>query len=362
MNAQRQGIPFRPDYSAAGARPAVHLERACFASALAVITKGFDTSIAKQRWSDDAVVPLLLKAATAPASLTDAGWAGMLAREVVGDFIASLQPLSAAAKLFAAAPSASLDGVASISFPKRANAIAASDVLWVAEGAPIPVKRYSITGATLGPAKKLGVMVAASRQLMESDAAETALTLMLRESASLSLDASVFSNVAASAARPAGILAGIAALTPSTAGADAQIGDLEKLAAAISGTSAGLAYVGHPRQINSIRLRRGNTFPRDVSLWPTVGVAEGTLIALDPAAVVSAFGVAPEIRSSIEVSMHLEDTTPQHIGTVGSPNVVAAPATSLWQVDGVGVRLLLPAAWSVRAAGAIAWTTGVTWG
>jgi capsid protein len=365
MNAptRQQGVPFKPDYAAAGSRPAVHLERACIASAMAVIRKSYDTSIARDRWADDQVVPLLLRAATAPAALTDAGWAGTLARQVVGDFVSSLQPISAAAKLFAAAPSASLDGVATISFPKRASPIAASDVMWVSEAGVVPVKKYPITGVQLGPTKKLGVIVAATRQLMESSSAESALTLMLRESAAFSLDASVFSSTAASASRPAGILNGIAPLTATAGGQDdALSSDLEKLAAAIAPVSSGIAFIMNPRQGYSVRIRRGSTFARDIPIWTTTAVAEGTLIALDPAAIVSAFGVTPEIRSSIEVSLHLEDTAPAHIGTPGTPNVVAAPAHSMWQIDGVATRLLLPAAWAVRSPGAIAWLASATWG
>jgi hypothetical protein len=96
-------------------------------------------------------------------------------------------------------------------------------------------------------------------------------------------------------------------------------------------------------------------------VWPTLGVAAGTVIALDPAAFASAFGPDPEISSSTETLVHLEDTTPAQIGTAGSPNVVAAPTRSLFQTDAIAVRLILRCAWTWRVPGAVSWIQNATW-
>jgi hypothetical protein len=55
----------------------------------------------------------------------------------------------------------------------------------------------------------------------------------------------------------------------------------------------------------------------------------------------------------------MEDTSPQQIGT--APNVVAAPARSLWQTDSIAIRCILDAAWALRSTGAVAWVQSATW-
>ena len=74
--------------------------------------------------------------------------------------------------------------------------------------------------------------------------------------------------------------------------------DLSALAAAIAPVTSGLAFVMNPKQANAVRLRRGTTWPADVPVWSSIGVAAGNVVALDPAAIVSAFDAAPEIRAS----------------------------------------------------------------
>ena len=45
-------------------------------------------------------------------------------------------------------------------------------------------------------------------------------------------------------------------------------------------------------------------------------------------------------------TLHMEDTTPLPIGTVGTPNVIAAPTRSLWQTDTLGLRLTTEMSWT----------------
>ena len=54
----------------------------------------------------------------------------------------------------------------------------------------------------------------------------------------------------------------------------------------------------HARQAAALRLRRGSLWDPSVPLWPTIAIAPGTVIACDPAAIVSAFGSDPEVRAS----------------------------------------------------------------
>jgi hypothetical protein len=322
--------------------------------------RGGPEKVLRDRWSDDQVTPIVLKAATDPATLAISGWAGILASTVTGDYVSTLSKTSAAAAVFARAFRADLDGIASVLLPRRVTPPAAADVNWVAPGDPIPAGQISLSGATLGPAKKLAVMVALTRTLMESSAAETVLTTMLRESVSFSLDATVFSTLAATTARPAGILNGIAGLTATAGGGTAAMeGDLEQLAAAVSDAVGDVVLITHPRQALAIRIRSPQL---GIPVYSTRAIAAGTVIMLDPQALAVSFGTDPRFEASIEGVLHLDDTTPLPIGTAGSPNTVAAAARSLWQTDCVALRCILPAAWVNRQPGSFAWLSSATWG
>lgn len=348
-------------------RSGIYLERACVAAAKHATLPFSGTSvddIIRTSWTEGAdITGLILRGVSSPATSTNSTWAASLATSAVSDFVSSLGPISAGAKLLDAAVRVDLTGINSISFPSRSGAIDPAAVQWVVEGAPIPVGQFAVTSATLGPMRKLGILTALTRETAEHGSGETILTTLLRESAALALDTSLFSNVAASSSRPAGLLNGVSALPAAANGDDAAMSsDLTALANAISDESTGIAFVMHPGQAFAARLRRGTTFPADIPIWPTLGVAEGTVIALDPTALVSAFGAAPEITASAESLLHMESASPLQIssGTQGS-GVLATPERSLFQTDCIGLRLILRAAWTWRAAGAISWIQNTTW-
>ncbi|MBR1190076.1 phage major capsid protein [Bradyrhizobium sp. AUGA SZCCT0160] len=326
------------------------LTRAAFVYALA----------AHQKIDLDAAKLQIAKAAVNPATTTTAAWAGNLSTQAVGDFVKSLAPISGASQVFERAFRSSLAGVNSILLPRRTAVPAAGSVPWVEQGMPIPVQNLSVTGVTLGPEKKLGVIVALTNETMASSAAEAVVTQMLRENAAMSLDATLFSNAAATAAAPAGLLNGISALTAVSGGGEtAMVGDLMQLSDAIADATGDIVIIAHPKQANTIRIRRGNTF--DIPVFATRGVPAGTVIALDPQALAVGFGTEPKFESSIEAVIHQEDTSPVALGTVGSPNVVAAPSRSLFQTDCTSLRMLLPAAWAIRAPNSIAWVSAANW-
>jgi hypothetical protein len=339
----------------------VYLKRAVYAAAIHAANpyESSPAAIAAAHWPGDSVTPVILKATSAPATTTDSAWASSLAQAVVGDFIASLAPISAAAGVLNAAMRVSLAGVASISFPQRSGAITAAPVAWVAEGAPIPAAQLTTSrNVTLGPACKLAILTVMTRELLEHGSGQTVLSTMLAENVSAALDTTLFGNAAATTTQPAGLLNGVTALTPATAGVDAMNTDLTALAAAISTVTTGLAYVCNPKQAAAINIRRVAPLPAPV--WPTIWVPAGTVIALDPLALVSAFGAAPEITTTNEGLIHME-TSPAQIGVAGTPNVVAAPTRSMFQQDLVAVRLILRAAWAWRVPGAISYMSAVTW-
>jgi hypothetical protein len=334
----------------------MYLERACFACVQRALIPTEPQSyqeFVEKHWPDDDITPYVTRAVVPPAMTSDVTMGALLA-EVLADFVASLAPISASANLFANAVHVTLDGAYTVRLPRRSGPINANSVPWVVEGGAIPVPLLALENVVVGPVKKMAAIIPYTRELDEKSNAEEVFTLLLRETAALQLDVSVFSNQAATPARPAGILNGVAPLTPATASDSAMHTDLGKLAGAIGTVTSGLAYVGHPNQINAIRLRYGATWSADIPLWPTLGVAAGTVIALDPAAVVTAYGPDPSFDTTNVALLQTSDTP-------NSNALVTGPTLSTFQTDSVALRLILEAAWNARLAGAVAWMQNVTW-
>jgi hypothetical protein len=207
----------------------------------------------------------------------------------------------------------------------------------------------------LGPVKKLAGIAVVTREVAESSAAQEVITQVLRENTAMSLDAALFSNAAATVARPAGILSGVAALPAATGGGEtAMMADLRALAAAISGATANLAIAANPAQGNAIRLSRGTMFPPEVQVWASIAIPAGTVIALDPAAFSSGFGSVPEEISSTVAMLQMDTAPPDY--------PLAGPKTQeLWQVDCIATMLRLRCAWIWRVNNAVAWIQGASW-
>lgn len=348
-------------------RRTLHLERAAIAAArYALRPRGIESAaeVAKQAWPDDRTTPLLLaKGAVGPVSTTGSGWADVLAPKVVGEFIGALAPQSAAARLVAASGlSLSLAGIGAMTIPGRQTR-PATDVAWVGEGAPAPARSVNLSGVQIGPMRKLASFCALTREAVLRTDGERVVRTILREDVAASLDASLFSTGAATAERPAGLLNGLTPLAASSETGEAAIlADLEALAikVASAGGSGALAYIMAPQQAASAQLRLGRD--RAVEIWPSLGVPAGTVIAIEPPAFVSAFGSEIEIDASMSAAMHMESTDPRQIGQSGSPATVAAPVLSAFQSDLVLLRVILDAAWTMRAPGRVAFINSVTWG
>jgi hypothetical protein len=214
------------------------------------------------------------------------------------------------------------------------------------------VLQFVLEAVPLDSAKKLVAVCVLTRELFEHSAANQVMRTLLAENVAAALDASLFSNVASSTSRPAGILNGVSPLTAAAAGATAMATDLSALAKAIAPVTTGLVFVAHPNQAAMIALNRGTTFPQ-IEVWPTLGVAAGTVIALGP---------EPEISASTETLLHMESATPLPIATgVQGSGVIATPAKSMFQIDAVALKIRLRAAWAWRTSGAVAWVASTNW-
>jgi hypothetical protein len=328
----------------------IHLERACFSLLRRDLINDHRSieDFVGHRWDGDLITPLVFRATQSPSATTDANMSALLT-QVTGDFVASLAPMSAAAKLFDFAVQANLDGISSMLIPRRAGPIDPNKAQWIDEGAPVLVPTIPLEGMVLGPMKKLGSLIVFTQELAEhsSNAEEVFRTLMI-ETVSVQLDASVLSNLAATTARPAGILNGVAPI----AGSTDMAADLGKLAGAIGSVTSNLAFVGHPNQINAIRMKYGSNWSADILLIPTVGVASGTVIAIDPLALAASFG-EPKISTSSVAMVQMDDAP--------SANPMDGPTRSLFQSYCMGLRVLLDVAYVLRLTGSVAWTNSAQW-
>jgi hypothetical protein len=301
MNTPR---PFLPSDRAARNRPPGAFERAAYVLALHAAAREFQSPelLAKSLFGkDDAIVPLV-RAVTSPATTTSNTWAGDLAAAgAVGDFVASLAPLSAAARLISAGLSVSLAGVNTMGIPRRSGGVASSDVSWTAQGAPIAVRQIVFDNVSLGPMHKLATIAGLSHEVVAQADGERLVGLMLREDVAASLDASIFSTSVGTADRPPGLLAGLTTLgaTSTVSGTEsAMLGDLEKLAGAVisAGGSGNIVYVASPKQYASAVLRLGSD--RRVTIWPSAALAAGVVVAIEPLAFVSAISPQPKLEAA----------------------------------------------------------------
>ena len=147
----------------------------------------------------------MLRAASAPATTTKAGWAKELAGIAVYDLIQSVTSLSAGVDLIDRALKINMDGIAEAHVPGRVvNAAAAG--AWVGEGSPALVRALSFADAAVLRPRKLVVHTVVTREMAESSNIEAVLRQTLGEATGLALDLVMFSNAAGDATKPPGCL------------------------------------------------------------------------------------------------------------------------------------------------------------
>ena len=259
-------IPLRADPAALVLRNVTALARVCIAKAVAKLeSRGDERAILKDRWPDDSVAPLILRAASAPDTITNMP---ALAASIVSDIVSTLGPASAGARLLQAGLQLTFDRYAQINIP--ALQAISTQALFVGEGSPIPVHDLVSTSSALVP-RKLATIVALSREMVETSNAEALVTDALLRSVGLALDAVLFDATAGDAIRPAGLRAGIAALTATASPAgpdDAMIEDLTNVGGAVSVLGADPIFIVAPPRAIEIQLRARR------SPYPYVGAAE----------------------------------------------------------------------------------------
>jgi hypothetical protein len=357
----RSPIPLRPDYSARRAT-GLPLVRAAAAHLIAHLENGYASDTAERLWPRDADTKLVAKAASIPATVSTSAWASTFAETALADFVISMGPASAAAALLARGLQLNFDSRAAIMVPGILSA--AANVGFVQEGAPIPVRQFSIAGPTLSP-RKFAVISTFLSTIFDysTPTIESLVRDVLTQSVGLALDAALLDANAGDATRPPGLRNGISALTASTdpVRAEAMAADIAALVnavAGVAGSAGALTFVAAPAQAAALRLWAPNTFRYEV--LASSGLASGVVICIAPNALVSAVDPAPRFEISKEATLHL-DTAPLPIGSPGSPATVAAPTENLFQLDAVGLRMIMQVAWALRNAGGLAWLQTTRW-
>lgn len=336
------------DHSSSFARdPMRSLARAALARAMCRVDRSIKPEeFAAKHWEFDDDARLILRAATAPHSMTDTS----ALVQVVAAVLPMLYPQSAAAQLFNICPKVTLGPESGGVTVPSAGLV---PVAFVAEGAAKPVVQGLTSGARLDPHKIAGITVASS-ELFATANAEAFMQSMLAESAGPALDAVVFSDAAASAAAPAGLLNGLSAI-PADSGAgksDAMIADLAALGGAI-GPIAGagpVAIVTNLAQTLSLLFRSGGTAP-NISILTTGALPPGTVVAVAGNAVASAMGV-PEFDTNTQTTLSMNDSATAWPG---------GPVSSMFQTASVAIKMILNVSWARRSNSGVAYMTGVAW-
>jgi len=338
--------------------------------------------IAEQRpqYGDDETkisCELILRAASAPAITTVAGWAQELVQTDYADLMPLLMPAAILTRLSAKGMTLNFGNTGRIIIPTRSRTptIAGS---FVGEGLAIPVRQGAFTSQTVVP-KKLAVISVWTREMADHSipAIEGLIREAIQQDTSVAVDSVLIDANAATAVRPAGLLNGVTVTTATAGGGMAAlIGDIKALIGALTVSTYGNlrspVFLMNPSDILAVTLTqatntgifpfreeiRGGTL-NTVPVIDSATVPAKTMILVDAADFVVVGGGAPRLETSDQATLHMEDTTPLEL--VASPSTVAAPQRSLFQTDSIALRMVMPLNWIQRRAGTVAWTQNVTW-
>jgi hypothetical protein len=339
------------------------------------VTQRDPLQVLEERYRDHEATNVFVRAAVDPGKTTVSGWASELVETETVAFLETLRDISFYPRL--AELGANLQfgpGRGQIKIPSRSSTPSISGS-FVAEGAPIPVRRIGLTSKTLSP-HKMGVISYFTRELAKysNPQIEGLLRAEIRGDTADTLDTLLVDDVAGSSSRPAGLLNGVAALTASNAGGWVAImEDIDSLAAPFDTAKAGrnLVLLMNKREARKLGFVPGpdgkigemRQILETAGITPisSVNVPVGRLVMIDAADFATAAGDQPEFEASEQAVIHAEDTSPAQISTAGSPNVVAAPVISMFQTASIALRMLLDVTWTMRRDGMVQWIDGADW-
>jgi hypothetical protein len=296
----------------------------------------------------------LQRAATSPAMTGVSGWASELVATNYAGLLASLSPQSVYAQL--SARGLRIDAKALTRLPNRAAPNPAPSP-FVGESQPIPVRALALSGAMLVPFKAAIISHFTSEIAKQSTPSiETTLRTTLAEDIRAGIDGVLLSTAAGTPSAPAGLLNGV---TP-IAGSANPATDLSKLANALDPPAVDPVYIMSSSDAQTLRL----TLPgaASLSIVETDALAAGTVVLVDASDFASCTGDDAAI-DIVDDATIISDTEPLPVatGVSGSAAITAAPHTSLWQMNMLGIRCIEFVGWTLRRPGRVRLLTGATW-
>jgi hypothetical protein len=304
-----------------------------------------------------AFAELETRAAVPPATTTGVGWADALAPQMTSDLIQSITSQSAAAALIAAGVQVDMSEIAILRIPGRTtNPQNAGS--WITEGAPIPMRAISVMGGPTLIPRKLAVLTAYTAEQAASSSIEAFVRAAISEATGLALDAKMFSTDPSSSSAPGGLLYNVTPIAAATGGGlAAMTSDISALmnALATNGGGASPMLIAAVSQATTIKLFAGPRF--DIPILSSSVLPTGTVVVVEPASFISAFSPIPEFSFSSGTTVHEEDTMPLPLVAGGT---AASPTRSLFQTDAISLRMILRAAFAMRAKHA-QWIQNTTW-
>jgi HK97 family phage prohead protease/HK97 family phage major capsid protein len=356
-------------------KPGDLIIRQAVCTILAQVTQRDPISILEERYGDHEATNVVVRAAVDPAKTTVQGWASELIETETVAFMETLRDISFYPRLAAMGTNLQFGpGRGALKIPARAATPSISGS-FVAEGAPIPVRRFGLTSATLSP-HKMGVISYFTKELAKysNPQIEGLLRQEIRGDTADTIDTLLIDATAGSGTRPAGLLYNVSALDASTQGGWAAImEDIDTLAAPFDTAKAGRNLVllmnkREARKLNFVpgpddKLGSMRQILTDSGITPisSLNVPAGRLIMIDAADFATAIEDQPEFDVSEQAVIHAEDTSPANIGTAGTPNTVAAPVISMFQTASIALRMLMDVTWAMRRAGMVQWIDGADW-
>jgi hypothetical protein len=335
-------------------RASTYFFRAAAATLRAHANNSSPERACRELFERDIATEILLKAASAGATISNPSWAGALAATAIEDLVMEISSISAAAALMQKGLKLDFGHYAQIKAPGRI--VDANDGgTWVAEGSPVTIRAQRITsGALLQPRKLILITAFSSEIIAQSNVVEVSRAI-ISEGLSLKLDATVFDANPGDASRPQGLLYGVADLTPTAGGGlNALVGDLRQLMAALVAAGGGRdpTIVTHPAQALTLALLAGPRF--DIPVLRSSAVPAGTVVMIETSSLASAWDNVPQFEVGAYPLLTFDNSSPPLDPMTGQPT------KSMWQTDSVGLRARLNCCWGLRAPHVV-WLQGATW-
>jgi hypothetical protein len=109
-----------------------------------------------------------------------------------------------------------------------------------------------------------------------------------------------------------------------------------------------------------INIRMMGPFP--YPLAASEALADTSVLCISPKCLIVGGSLDPvRLDTSKESTLHMEDSSPAALSSIGTPNTVAAPIRSTWTMDCVAIRLRADVDFVLRSTSAIATVSSITW-